>query len=309
MKALLVILAAALLPATLQAAEEEVMLQTPTGTLHGTLLTPALETMPVALIIAGSGPTDRNGNSAALGENDSLKMLAEALRERGVATLRYDKRGIAASAKAGASEIDLRFDMYVDDAKAWIEQLKKDERFRSVHVIGHSEGSLIGMIAAHGTADSFVSLAGVGRPAAAILREQLAGRLPEDLTGESERVLQSLEGGKTVDDAPAALAMIYRPGVQPYLISWFRRDPRKEIARLKVPVLIAQGTTDLQVPVSDARALAQAEPNARFVVIDGMNHVLKEVAGDMTAQLPSYRTSELRISAALVEHVAQFLAR
>src|SRR5579859_7330981 len=103
-------------------AEELVQLKTPSGTIYGTLLVPsAPKRMPVVLLIAGSGPTDRNGNSAMLpAPNNSLKMLAEALAARNIASLRYDKRGIGESKAAMTAEKDLRFDTYVDDAVAWV---------------------------------------------------------------------------------------------------------------------------------------------------------------------------------------------
>ena len=144
--------------------------------------------MPVVLLLSGSGPTDRNGNSPMLpGKNNSLQMLAEGLASNGIASLRYDKRGVGESAKAMMAEADLRFETYVDDAVAWCEQLRKDKRFSAVIIAGHSEGSLIGMLAAKRcNAAGFISIAGAGRAAADILRTQLAGKLPPG-TGHAER--------------------------------------------------------------------------------------------------------------------------
>src|SRR5690606_20762943 len=139
-------------------AEEAATLATPSGTVHGTLLVPpASGPVPIALLIAGSGPTDRDGNSAILpGANNSLKLIAEGLADSGIASRRYDKRGIGESAPAGPNEVDLRFDNYVDDAAAWVERLQADPRFSAITIIGHSEGSLIGMIAAERSgADAF----------------------------------------------------------------------------------------------------------------------------------------------------------
>jgi predicted alpha/beta hydrolase len=132
----------------------------------------------VALIIAGSGPTDRDGNNPAM-RNNSLKMLAEAMNKNGIVSLRYDKRGIARSRNAGLKEADLRFENYVDDAKAWINYLKKELKFTTIFVIGHSEGSLIGMIASqYKNVTKFVSIAGAGQPADKIIREQLKNQPP-----------------------------------------------------------------------------------------------------------------------------------
>lgn len=293
-------------------AEEAAELKTAGGVVHGTLLIPE-STKPIAvvLLIAGSGPTDRNGNSIALpGANNSLKMLAEGLAAKGIASLRFDKRGIAASKAAGAAEKDLRFDMYVNDAAAWAGQLKNDHRFSSVTIIGHSEGALIGTVAAQrGAAAAFVSIAGVSRAADAVLRGQLKGKLPPDLLVVSERILDALKSGKTVDDAPQSLAVLYRPSVQPYLISWFRYDPIAEIKKVKIPILIVQGTTDIQVGVDDARALAAAKPDARLEIIDGMNHVMKMVDAGTSKQVASYSDPALPIAPRLVEVIAAFVRK
>ncbi|MDL2356694.1 MAG: alpha/beta fold hydrolase, partial [Pseudomonadota bacterium] len=262
-------------------ADLPIALDTPTGQILGSLVMPAAAKgpVPVALIIAGSGPTDRNGNSRMLpGANNSLMLLAQALGEAGFAAVRYDKRGIAASLPAGASEAALRFDTYVDDAAAWVAMLRRDARFSSVIVIGHSEGSLIGMLAAKRSgASAYVSLAGVARAASDVLRTQLAGKLPPELAAQNEAILVGLEKGQVSAGVPKELAGLYRESVQPYLISWFKYVPAQRIGMLDVPVLIAQGSTDIQVAVSEAEALKQALPRARLVLIPGMNHVLKMV--------------------------------
>lgn len=287
----------------------DIALDTPTGRIAGSLLLPAAPgPLPVALIIAGSGPTDRDGNSSMIpGRNDSLRMLARALAEAGIASVRYDKRGIGASAAAMRSESALRFETYIDDAAAWIARLKRDARFSKVVVVGHSEGSLIGMVAAQQAgAAAFVSIAGVGRPLPALLRRQLADKLPPELLKENERVLAALERGETVEQVPPLLAALYRPSVQPYLISQFRYLPAERIAALSVPVLIAQGTTDIQVAVEDAQALKQANPRARLAIVEGMNHVLKMVPAD-GAQLASYGDPALPLAPGLVGALTSFL--
>jgi pimeloyl-ACP methyl ester carboxylesterase len=280
-------------------------LQTPTGAVHGTLLVPQSEKpVPVVLIIAGSGPTDRDGNSGLLfGKNNSLKMLAEGLEANGVASLRYDKRGIAASRAAGRSESELRFDTYVDDAAAWVRELRKDARFSSVAIAGHSEGSLIGIVAAQrGGVDRFVSIAGSGQRASDLLLKQLAPQLPPELMKRTREIMASLQEGKTVADPPEDLAALFRPSVQPYLISWFKYDPAQEIAKLKIPVLVIQGTTDIQIPVDDAKRLS-----AKPVVIEGMNHVLKDVAADNDAQTKSYSDPALPVNAKLIAEIVKFV--
>ncbi len=180
---------------------EPITLETPTGVIYGTLVTPdSRGPWPVALIIAGSGPTDRDGNSPALpGANNSLRLLAEALAAHGIASVRYDKRGIAASAAAGPPESQLRLTTYSDDAAAWLRKLDADHRFAGVAVIGHSEGSVLGMMALQQpnvTAIAFVSLEGAGRPFDEVINEQIAARAPA-LAPETASILAQLRRGST----------------------------------------------------------------------------------------------------------------
>jgi hypothetical protein len=153
-------------------------------------------------------------------------------------------------------------------------------------------------------ADAYVSIAGSGRPAADILREQMKGKLPPDLATQTESILQSLTEGKSVSDTPKQLAALFRPSVQPYLISWFKYDPAKEIAKLSIPVLITRGTTDIQVSVQDAKLLSQARPSAKVVFVEGMNHVLKDVPTDAQQQIKSYSDPSLPVDVKLIDAIA-----
>lgn len=286
---------------------EPIGLETKTGKIEGTLLCPpAVKKMPVVLLIAGSGPTDRNGNNPMM-TNNSLKMLAEGLFEKGIAVVRFDKRGIAESKDAGLQEVDLRFESYVKDVEEWVELLKKDGRFSEVHILGHSEGSLIGMIAAQKEeSGKFISLAGVGSPAGEILREQLKAQPPMVLQ-MALPFIEKMERGETVDDVPQMLQALFRPSVQPYMISWFKYDPKEEIAKLNKPILIIQGTTDIQVTVSDAEKLADANKKARKYIIEGMNHILKEVEIDRQKNLQTYSMPDLPLKEGLIDIIVAFI--
>lgn len=300
--------------------EEAVKLATSDGNLYGTLLVPKTEKkVPVVLIIAGSGPTDRDGNSRMLkGPNNSLKLLAEGLASSGIAALRYDKRGIGesgremmlAAQKIGKMprEEDLLFDTYIDDAVLWAEKLRRDKRFSTVSIAGHSEGSLIGMVAARkSNTDAFISIAGAGRPTGEILLEQLREQLPPDVMKSAEDIVSQLISGKTVASVPPVLEVVFRPSVQPYMISWLRLDPAKEIAKLTVPVLILQGTTDMQITTRDAELLARANPLAKMSLINGMNHVLKAVPADPVKQGASYSDPTLPVIPELISEISRFV--
>jgi len=301
-------LATTAFPDTARADDADITLATKTGNIFGTLRLPATAgRVPVVIIIAGSGPTDRDGNSPLLpGKGNTQKLLASALAAGGIASVRYDKRGIGASRLALTSESDIRFEAYIDDAAAWVAMLRSDRRFSHVTIAGHSEGSLIGMVAARtAAADGFVSLEGAGRPSAAILREQLQ-KLPPATFAQADAIIASLQAGKTVSDVPPELMTLFRASVQPYLISWFRYDPAAEIAKLHIPVAIVQGTADVQVTMTDANALAGANPRAKLVVVPGMNHVLKH-APDTSSQaaiLSGYTDPALPVEPAVTDAVA-----
>ncbi len=287
--------------------EELLVLKTETGEIEGTLIIPDGKLpVPVALIIAGSGPTDRNGNNP-MWTNNSLKMLATELAKKGIASLRYDKRGIAKSQKEGMAEAELRFEMYIKDASDWVQFLKANKDFIEVDIIGHSEGSLIGMVAAQNrNVSRFVSIAGAGQAADKIIREQLKAQPPFVLE-QSASILDELVKGNTVENVPQMLNSLFRPSVQPYMISWFRYDPQTEIARLKKPVLIIQGTTDIQVSVEDARRLQVANPDAKMTIIEGMNHIFKAAEADRMENMQTYNQPDLPVIPEMVDAVAGFI--
>jgi uncharacterized protein len=302
--------------------EEATKLETPTGNLYGTLLLPqSKKKVPVILIIAGSGPTDRDGNSPLLkGANNSLKLLAEGLAANGIASLRYDKRGVGESGKdmllaakntgKMPREEDLVFDAYINDAILWDQKLRDDKRFSTVTIAGHSEGSLIGMVAAKKMkADAFISIAGAGRPVGQILLEQLKAQLPPDLMKSSEDIIKELSAGKTVESVPPALNVVFRRSVQPYMISWLHYDPAKEIAKLTTPVLITQGTTDIQATMQDVKLLAAAKPSAKVLMIEGMNHVFKAVSNDRDKQIASYSDPSLPVMPELFNEISRFVKK
>lgn len=285
--------------------EKEDSLVTSTGTIYGTLYASNAQKMPIVLIIAGSGPTDRNGNNP-FAKNNSLQQIADSLAAHNIATLRFDKRGIAQSKSAMPLENDLRFDNYISDATQWIEHLRADKKISKIIVLGHSEGSLIGMIAAKkGTADKYISLAGAGESADKLLKTQLANEKDKDVLYS---IVDSLKAGKEVKKLPQTpLAFgVFRPSVQPYMISWLRYEPQKEIKKLSIPILILQGDNDLQVSVSDANKLHIANPKSKIVLLPKMNHVLKDV-NTKEENISSYTNPDLPIDQQLVHEIVKFI--
>ncbi|MFZ6818546.1 alpha/beta hydrolase [Undibacterium sp. Ji22W] len=282
------------------------------NTLYGSLLIPGHKIKPpVVLIIAGSGPTDRDGNSPALpGKNNSLRMLAEELAIAGFASVRYDKRGIGESFAAGGAEENLRFQTYVEDVQHWIKLLNNDPRFGGLAVIGHSEGSTLGILAVRDNkVQAFISIAGPAQSAAKILRTQLANKLPPELAKINESILSSMEKSEFVKDVPAPLLALYRPSVQNYLMSWFPIVPAEAIQKLTIPVAIFQGDTDIQVSVGQAVSLAQSQPKAELNIIKGMNHIMKTVPAENAQQVASYSDPNLVLDAEFVKKLVTFLKK
>ncbi|MFJ7733985.1 alpha/beta hydrolase [Lysinibacillus sp. NPDC097231] len=266
------------------------------------------EPSPVALIIAGSGPTDKDGNSALAGKNNSLKMIAEGLAKDGIASVRYDKRGLGDNMSLLTKEEDITFDQYVDDAFQVINTLLADKAYSSVHIIGHSEGSLIGLLAAQKTnVESFVSIAGAGRPIDEILLEQLKGQLSPQLLKESTDALVSLKKGELVKNVSPELQALFRSSVQPYMISWLKYNPASELAKLNSRVLIIQGTTDLQVVATDAEALKKGKTDAELIYMEGMNHVLKNAPASRAVNLATYADPSLPLHTDLLPAIQQFI--
>ncbi|UJL46848.1 alpha/beta hydrolase [Virgibacillus sp. NKC19-16] len=282
--------------------------ETDLRTLTGELETPDGDgPFPVMLIIPGSGPTDRNGNAQGINA-DSLKLVAEQLSEVGVASVRYGKRVAGKNQQAITSEEEMDFDQFVEDAKLWVELLHADENYTEVGIIGHSQGSLVGMLAAQeSNVDAFVSIAGAGRSIDEVIYDQLRDQLPENLLNESEEILQQVKEGYQVEDISQELQSIFRPSVQPFLTSWMYYDPATEIDKLDIPTLLLNGERDIQVPVSEAETLHAAKDDSELIVIEKMNHVLKEAPEDRAGNMSTYVNPDLPLADGLMDGIVGFL--
>jgi alpha-beta hydrolase superfamily lysophospholipase len=292
------------------AGEREVSIDGGRAPLYGTLLTPdSARPGPAVLLIAGSGPTDRDGDSSIGGvKPGNLKLIAEGLAAHGVASLRYDKRGIGASRAAMAAEGDLRFGTYVDDAASFARFLQSQPGVTCVILAGHSEGALIAPLAAQKAKTcGVISISGMGRPLGVVIRGQLkAAGLPADKLAVADQILTELEHGREVPGIPAA-DPLFRPSVQPYLISQLTIDPVAALKAAPAPVLILQGETDIQVSVEDARLLAAGRPDATLVILPGVNHVLKAAPLDRAANIAAYSDPNLPLGPGVMEAIDGFV--
>ena len=275
--------------------------------LNGTLYTPIKQnnTTKLVILIAGSGPTNRDGNQIGL-TNNSLKLLAESLVKNGIAVYSYDKRIFAQMAAGKLDEASLSFDNFIDDAKAVVLYFKNQKKYYSIIIAGHSEGALIGMVAANGNADAYISIAGAGRPIDEVLLEQIGKQAPF-LKEEVEKNLATLKNGNTFELKNQMLASLFRASVQPYMISWIKYHPQNEIKKLQIPTLLINGDKDIQVSVQDAQLLQQAKPDAQLQIIPKMNHIFKIIQGDDTENKASYTNPELPISTELTSIITTFI--
>ena len=288
--------------------ESDISLEVENGTIEGTLLTPVDQTnYPVVLIIPGSGPTDRNGNNQFGLNTDSYKMIAETMANNGIASVRFDKRGIGESIKV--QEELLSFEDYVNDAVHWIKKLKEDNQFNNIFLLGHSEGSLVSMLAAQNEEVSgLITVAGTAVNADSLILNQLADQ--PRLLKQARQIIDSLKTGKEVEQINPMLFSLFRPSVQPYLMSWFIYNPTEEIKKLTIPIMVVQGTSDIQVSPEEAKILANASPKATIKIIEGMNHVFKNAPeDDIQANIATYREPELPLNKEFEETVIAFIRK
>lgn len=273
--------------------------------IKGTLVTPVSEEkMPLVILLPGSGPTDRNGNQSFM-KNDALKKLAVELAENGIASYRYDKRILQAQ-RLRISEKDMRFDNFVTDAISVLDHFKDQEKFNKTVVLGHSQGSLVGMIAAKDRADGFISIAGVAQPIDSIITQQIANQMPGLKTNVQQAFSELRTNGSTSGYNPV-LESIFRPSVQPFMLSWMKFDPREEIAKLQIPVLLINGSNDLQVGETEAQQLKEAHPDAGLVILENMNHILRKIEGDDLENSKSYNEAQLPLHPELVPKLVEFI--
>lgn len=257
----------------------------------------------LVIILAGSGPTDRNCNSDLGMKSDAFAMLAHELSEAGISSFRYDKRGIGESTKV--SNDLAKFSDRVIDVSAIVDHFSLD--FKEVILLGHSEGALIGAItsAKKASVRRFVSVAGMSISMDKMLLEQYA-QYPRILP-EVERHIEEIKRGDTLSEVHMVLQLLFRPDIVPVLRAAFQWDPQKEISKVKKPTLVISGSCDVQVPVHHSKSLHESCDDSELKIIDGMGHVLKQLDSDCSNKMSAYTDPSLVINPQFVSEILKFL--
>lgn len=274
--------------------------------INGTLIRPAnKEAVPLVILIQGSGPTDRNGNQPMV-KNNALKLLAEGLQASNIASFRFDKRIVEMAKTRTLDESTLTFDQFVGDALDVFNYFKASNAFSQYYILGHSQGSLIGMLVAQQGADGFISIAGPGQTIDALIIDQLERQAP-GLADNAKQAFDDLRKTGEAKNFSPGLASIFRPSVQPFIKSWMQYDPQAEIAKLNIPVLILNGDKDLQTDPNEAKLLQQTKADAVLQIIPNMNHILKEISGNDLENSKSYNDPSLPLHPELIPTLVNFI--
>lgn len=299
---------AALIAGPALAQSIDVAINTPEGQLLGTL--EQAQGGAAALILPGSGPTDQNGNQGQSLQTDAYRLLAEALAEAGITTLRINKRGVGGSAGDGNA---VSLDVYRQDTAGWTTALRTGTGADCVWLIGHSEGAILALDAAAHLPGicGLVLLASPGRPLGPVLLEQLRQQ-PQfaDQIAPMEAAIAAISEGRAPDlDAlrPELAGLLAGPAGA-YMVELIRTDPATQIAALDMPILILDGSEDIQVPTAEGDLLAAANQSATRITLSGMSHVLKPVAdSSIEANLATYGDPTLPLHPELVPAIVAFI--
>lgn len=274
--------------------------------LLGDLYTSSTKSDNLVIIVPGSGPTNRNGNSFAGVKGDSYKLLANALVVQGLDVFTYDKRFITQlKQNQSIKEEEGRFEDGVNDLALIVNHFST--AYSKITLVGHSEGALVANILANTSSKvtQYVALQGPGVAADQIIYEQVVKQLPA-LGNKVAELNAALKNGQTIEDVPPMLQALYRPSVQPYLISWMKYDPSIEIKKIKQPTLIIDGDKDLQVSLLHGDLLSKANPKAKRITLKNMNHILKQIEKDED-NIKSYGDSSFPLHPELASTIVTFI--
>ncbi len=286
---------------------DEILVMNDSIQLPGTLTyNPNLKTQPLVIFVPGSGNVDRNGNQAMMNSNANyIKMLNDSLAQKEIAFYRFDKRSATASNIKFMMD-DMNFENFINDVNLIVDYFKNDERFSSITLIGHSQGSLVAMLADHTHVDKYVSLAGTSDSFDTIITRQIQTQNGDSLATIVRSHFKELSETGTINKVDPNLVALFNKPTQPFLLSYMKYVPSEEIKKVNIPTLILNGTKDLQVLVADAERLHNEKPDSKLVIIGNMNHVLKSIYND-NDNMKSYNSPDFPLSKRLLSVLEEFI--
>ncbi|MEW7291178.1 alpha/beta hydrolase [Aquimarina sp. 2304DJ70-9] len=276
--------------------------------IEGTLVAPYSDSdkeAPLVIFIMDAGAINRDGNDR-MSKNDTFKQFSYELAKLGISTYRYDKRLFKMDG-LGIREHEISFDHYIEDARSTIDYFKKNGNYTKIFVAGHGQGSLIGMISGKGKADGFISIAGNADSIDQVIIEQIAKQAPGLDKSATVAFNQLRENGRATSYDPA-LESIFRYDLQAFMRSWVKYNPSEEITQLEIPILLIHGDKDIQVELSQAEKLKESVPQAEYIIVQNMNHILKEIKGNSRLENhKSYNESWRKIMPEVLNGIANFV--
>ncbi|AUC85023.1 alpha/beta hydrolase [Polaribacter sp. ALD11] len=287
-----------------QVKSEEIIIHNEAIELPGTL-TFSKENTPLIIWVHGSGPVDRNGNQPAQNvKANYIKQFRDAVNKENIAFFSYDKRTANKNNQDFLKDTKVRD--FAFDLEKVVHHFHNEKRFSEIILIGHSQGSLIAMLAPK-NADKYISLAGAGETIDKTIVKQISKNNPT-LGEAAQQQFDTLRIKGKIEVIHPFLMSVFAKQNQPFLYSWMQLNPLEEIKKLTIPILIINGDKDLQVKIEDAKALHAVNKNSRLAIIENMNHVLKEIQKEED-NLKSYYSSEFPISEKLIEAIVQFVKK
>lgn len=273
--------------------------------IDGTLVTPySDQKVPLVIFIMDAGVINRDGNDH-MSKGDTFKKLSYILAKKGIASFRYDKRLFKLD-RLGIKEHEILFDHFVLDVRSIINYFTKNDNYTKIIIAGHGQGSLIGMLAVTEQVKGFISIAGNAQSIDDVIIEQLSKQAP-GLDKSAALAFRDLkENGRAFTYDPA-LESIFRINLQPFMKSWIQHTPSELIQELTIPIMIIHGDKDIQVELSEAEKLKDKAPEATFLVIPKMNHILRKIEGGRLENYKSYNESNREIMPALIDGITTFV--
>ncbi|APZ47753.1 alpha/beta hydrolase [Polaribacter reichenbachii] len=279
---------------------DEILIKNQAIELPGTL-TYSEEKTPLIIWVHGSGGVDRNGNQPKY-----IQQFREAVNQENIAFFSFDKRTANPKNISFIKQDGVYFNDFVNDVKEIVNHFKNDARFTEIILVGHSQGSLIAMLASE-SVDKYISIAGAGETIDKTLIRQLTAQNPDFAKVATAHFKELKETGQIKDVNPFLMSIFAKQN-QPFWASWIELDPTEEIKKVKIPTLILNGDKDLQVLINDAENLKTAKPDAEFVIIKNMNHILKDIQKDED-NLASYTNPDFNISKQLIQTIVEFVKK